>query len=131
MDDELLKMCQNLDGGGILATCPSTHTQGCRGNNRNLERAAGASRPATYCLAVGSTSWSFSRTLTSSLAASRYLSTFLMIFSASTWSLKEENDTSTSTARENVAKFDHLRVEFLHFDHLAEGSLAQRRQNLV
>ena len=39
---------------------------------------------ATYCLAVGSTSWSFSSTLTSSFAASRYLSTFLMIFSANT-----------------------------------------------
>ena len=46
------------------------------------------STKSTYCLAVGSTSWSFSSTFTSSLAASRYLSTFLMIFSASTWSLK-------------------------------------------
>ena len=43
---------------------------------------------ATHYFPCGSFSWSFSNTLTSNFAASRYLSTFLIILSARTWSLQ-------------------------------------------
>lgn len=43
---------------------------------------------STYCLPWGSASASFSKTFISSLAASLYLSTFLMILSATDWSLR-------------------------------------------
>ena len=69
----------------------------------------------THCLPRGSFSCIFSNTLTSSFAASRYLSTFLMIFNASTLSLKWKSYnwdrviiTENKWATEKTQPLEHL-----------------------